>query len=137
VSLCEKNLKKNKLAFLLQSLCLDEPCLREYNKSVNFWFRLPIRTRLGIISFALLAFAIVLLLSWYHDPSHFSYRSVWILRVAPLLFLLWLTWSDLKKILWWHWLIIVIALLVSAIKPGAWLIGIPVIGYILFAGHKK
>jgi len=84
-----------------------------------------------------LTFAIVLLLSWYYNPVHFSYRSGWIIRFAPLFFLLWLAWTDLKRIPWWNWLIMVAILLVCAVKPAFWLAGIPIIGYILFAGRKK
>jgi hypothetical protein len=31
----------------------------------------------------------------------------------------------------------VAVLLICAIKPAFWLVGIPIIGYILFAGRKK
>jgi len=104
---------------------------------VDFWFRLSLRTRLGIISSILLTCAVVLLLSWYSDPSHFTYRQSWIIRFAPLLFLLWLAWTDLKRIPWWNWLLMVAVLLICAIKPAAWLAGVPIIGYILFAGRQK
>ena len=104
---------------------------------MNFWFRLSLRTRLGIISFVLLTSVIVLLLSWYYDPARFSYRDGWILRFGPLIFLFWLAWGDLEKIPWWNWLIILALLIVCAIKPGAWFVGIPVIGYILLAGRRK
>jgi len=104
---------------------------------VNFWFRLSLRTRLGIIAFTLLVCAVVLVLSWYHDPGHFSYRSGWIIRFGPLLFLFWLAWSDIEKIRWWNWLIILVLLIICSIKPAFWFVGIPVIGYILFAGRRK
>ena len=109
-----------------------------YDDSVNFWFRLPLRTRLGIIGSAFLVSVIVLLLLWYQDPVRFSpYRSNWILRFGPLVFLLWLAWGDIEKIPWWNWLIIVVLLIVCSIRPAFWLLGIPVIGYILFGGRKK
>jgi hypothetical protein len=80
----------------------------------------------------------VLLLSWHDDPVRFApYRSGWILCFGPLIFLFWLAWSDLKKIPWWNWLIILASLSFCAFKPAAWFIGIPVIAYILFARRKK
>jgi len=104
---------------------------------VNFWFRLSLRTRLGIIASVFLSCAVVLLLSWYFNPEHFSYRQSWIIRLAPLLFLFWLAWTDLKRIPWWNWLIMVAVLLICSIKPAVWLAGVPIIGYILFVSRKK
>ena len=108
-----------------------------YDGVVDFWFRLSLRTRLGIVSSVFLTLAVVLMLSWYYDSTHFSYRQGWIIKLAPLLFLLWLAWTDLKNIPWWNWLIMILLLLVCAAKPVAWFIGIPIIGYILFTGRKK
>jgi len=79
----------------------------------------------------------VLLLSWYYNPGSFSYRTGWIIHFAPILFLLWLAWTDLEKIPWWHWIIMFVVLVICAVKPGFWLLGIPIIGYIIFARHKK
>ena len=104
---------------------------------MNFWFRLSLRTRLGVIGVSFLILVIVLLLSWYHDPGNFSFRNSWILRYGPLVFLLWLAWSDIAGIPWWNWLVILVILIVCAIKPGAWFVGVPIICYILFAGRKK
>ena len=105
---------------------------------MDFWFRLPLRTRLGIISSVLVVCAVVILLFWYHDPVRFApYRSGWVLRFGPLVFLLWLAWSDLTRIPWWSWIIILVMLIVCAVKPSFWIIGIPAIGYILFARRKK
>jgi hypothetical protein len=111
--------------------------LQVYDSPVNFWFRLPLRTRLGVIGCVFLISVIVVLMSWYHDPDHFSYRNAWILRLGPLIFLLWLAWSDLEQIPWWNWLIMLVILIVCAIKPGAWFAGVPIICYILFAQRKK
>ena len=105
---------------------------------MDFWFRLSLRARLGIIGSALLVFVIVLIFLWYQDPVQFSpNRFAWVLRIGPLVFLLWLAWGDIEKIPWWNWLIIVVVLIVSGIKPAFWLVGIPVIVYILFSGRKK
>jgi len=79
----------------------------------------------------------VLLLSWYQNPGNFSYRNGWVLRFGPLIFFLWLAWTDIAKIPWWNWIIIVAVLLVCAVKPGFWLAGVPIIIYILFTGRKK
>jgi hypothetical protein len=59
------------------------------------------------------------------------------MRFGPLVFLLWLAWTDLAKIPWWNWIIMSVVLIVCLIKPGAWFVGIPLIGYILFASQKK
>ena len=104
---------------------------------MDFWFRLSFRTRLGIIASVLLMCAVVVLLSWYHDPIRFSYRQSWVIRFAPLLFLIWLAWTDLKSIPWWNWFLMMMVLLICAIRPAVWLVGIPIIGYILFAGRNR
>jgi hypothetical protein len=104
---------------------------------LRFWFRLSLRTRLGVIASVFLTFAVVLLLLWYYDPSHFSYRNGWVLRFAPLLFLFWLALPDLVVIPWWNWLLMFVILLICAIKPFFWFVAVPIIAYILFAGRKK
>jgi len=78
----------------------------------------------------------VLLLSW-HDSGNVSYGMIGLLPFAVILFLLWLAWKDLQKIPWWNWLIMCGIFIFCMIRPGAWLIGIPLIGYILFASRKK
>ena len=104
---------------------------------MDFWFRLPLRTRLGIIATVFLTSAVVVLLVWYCDPARFSYRNGWILRFGPLVFLLWVAWGDLEKIPLWNWLIILVLLIVCSIKPAFWFIGVPVIAYILLAQRKR
>ena len=115
---------------ILPLLCYDSP--------VDFWFRFSLRTRIGVISSAFLVAVIVLLFLWFHDPVRFPLQqSAWILCFASLAFLLWLAWADLEKIPWWKWLIILCLLVFCSIKPTLWLIGIPIIGYILFGEQKK
>ena len=116
---------------------LDNTPFRRYDEGVDFWFRLPLRTRLGIISCVLLTCAVVLLLSWYHDPGNFSYRSGWLIRFGPLIFLFWWALPDLEKIPWWSWLIILVLLIACSIKPAFWIIGIPAIAYMLLAMRKS
>jgi hypothetical protein len=130
-------------------LSLDNSRLRMYDGYIikwdipaagvlmNLWFRLPLRTRLGIVASVFLAFAVVLLLLWYHNSTLFSYRSSWVLRFAPLLFLFWLALPELAKIRWWNWVIMFVIMLISAIKPFVWFVAIPVMVYILFGGQKK
>ena len=120
-----------------QDAYLDNRCFRVYDEPVHFWFRLPFRTRLGIIATCLLTFAIVVLLSWYHDPGNFSYRTAWIVPLGAVIFLLWLAWSDVEKIPWWNWLLVIAMLTICMIKPGFWFVGVPIIGYIIFASRKK
>ena len=128
---------KIELVVGLLFLNLDNASFRGYDVGVNFWFRLPLRTRLGIISCSLLTCAVVMLLSWYHDPANFSYRSGWVIRFGPLIFLLWLAWSDLEKIPWWNWLILLVLLIACSIKPAFWFVGIPTIAYMLMAKRKS
>ena len=104
---------------------------------MRFWFRLSLRTRLGVIATVFLAVTVVLLLSWYYDPVNFSYRWGGVLKFGPLAFLLWIAWGDLEKIPWWNWLIILVVLIACGVKPAAWLVGVPIIAYILFGGRKK
>jgi len=78
----------------------------------------------------------VLLLSWY-DTGNISYQVIGIIPFGVILFLLWLAWSDLAKIPWWNWLVMFAILIVCMMKPGAWFVGIPIIGYILFVSRKK
>jgi len=78
----------------------------------------------------------VLFLSWY-DTGNVSYGMIGLLPFGAILFLLWLAWKDLQKIPWWNWLIMCGILIFCMVRPGAWFIGIPLIGYILFASRKK
>ena len=78
----------------------------------------------------------MLLLSWY-DTGGISYGTAGVLPFAAILFLIWLAWKDLEKIPWWNWLLMGGILIVCMLKPGAWLVGIPMIGYILFVSRKK
>jgi len=78
----------------------------------------------------------VLLLSWY-DTGGISYGTVGVLPFAVILFLIWLAWKDLEKIPWWNWLLMGGILIVCMVKPGAWFVGIPIIGSILFVSRKK
>ena len=106
---------------------------------VDFWFRLPLRTRLGIIGFGIVTGAILLLfLAWNAGAFFFGlYHLGGILLFGVILILFWCAWNDLKNIPWWHWFIMIVLLLICAVKPAFWLIGVPVIGYILFQGRKK
>ncbi|MDR0328376.1 MAG: hypothetical protein LBI05_08790 [Planctomycetaceae bacterium] len=85
----------------------------------------------------MLTCAVVVLLSWYHNPDYFTYRSGWVIRFGPLVFLLWLAWSDLEKIPWWNWIIVLVLLMICSIKPAFWLVGIPAIAYIILVKRKK
>lgn len=116
---------------------LDNFLFGVYDVLVNFWFRIPLRTRLGIIGIVFLIAVIVLLLSWYRNPGYVPFRENWVLRFGPLIFLIWLALPELEKIPWRHWLVMLAVILVCAIRPGAWFIGVPVICYVLFAGHRK
>jgi len=78
----------------------------------------------------------VLLLSWY-DTGKVSQGIFGVLPFGVILILIWLAWNDLAKIPWWNWIIMFAILIVCMIKPGAWFVGIPIIGYILFVSRKK
>jgi hypothetical protein len=99
--------------------------------TMSFWFRLPLRTRLGIISTVLLIVAAVSCFLWMNDPGH--HRPIGgIIRLAPILFLLWLAWTDLRRIPFWVWLIAPVVFVLCILKPALWLIVIPVTLFALF-----
>ena len=70
------------------------------------------------------------------DPLH-NKPLYGIIRIAPILFLLWLAWSDLQNIPLWVWCVIPPVLILCALKPGAWLIVIPLGLIALFVMPKK
>ncbi|MDR0611129.1 MAG: hypothetical protein LBG58_13550 [Planctomycetaceae bacterium] len=103
---------------------------------MNFWFRLPIRTRLGIVAIILLIVAIYSLTLWMNDPTH--HRPIAsIIRLSPILFLFWLAWSDLRRIPFWVWLLMPIILIICALKPMCWFLVIPATLFALFILPKK
>jgi len=115
---------------------IEVKCSPETDFFVRFWFRLTQRTRLGIIATLMMTCAVVLLLSWY-DTGKISRGVVGMLPFGVILFLIWLAWNDLEKIPWTNWIIMFAILIVCMIKPGAWFVGVPIIGYILFVSRKK
>ncbi len=102
----------------------------------NFWFRLPLRTRLGIVSTLLLGVAALSLFFWTYDPIHNKPFTAAI-RLAPILFLLWLAWTDLRNIPRWFWFSVPPILFFCLIKPAARLVVIPVALFVLFIMPKR
>ncbi|MDR3197728.1 MAG: hypothetical protein LBU34_07645 [Planctomycetaceae bacterium] len=103
---------------------------------MDFWFRLPFRKRLGIIATILLVVAVISAVLWTNDPVH--HRPITsIIRLAPILFLFWLAWSDLQKIPFWVWLVMPVVLILCAFKPALWFIVIPIALFALFVMPKK
>lgn len=99
------------------------------------WFRLPLRTRLGIVAAMLLVVAAVSIVQAVHDPLHHRLSSV--IKFAALLFVLWLAWNDLERIPFWFYLVAPPALILCLLKPAAWLVFIPATLFILFVMPKK
>ncbi|MDR1964465.1 MAG: hypothetical protein LBQ50_11850 [Planctomycetaceae bacterium] len=103
---------------------------------MDFWFRLPIRTRLGIIATVLLVVAVISFALWTSDPRHHQPISA-VIKFAPILFLFWLAWADLQQIPFWVWLVMPVVLILCALKPALWLLIIPVALFSLFIMPKK
>ncbi len=102
----------------------------------EYWFNLPMRTRLGVVSSLLLGVAVLSIVLWTRDPVHHKPLNS-VIRFAPILFLLWLAWADLRSIPIWFWLAVPPVLIFCLIKPGAWLVVIPVTLCALFVMPKK
>lgn len=103
---------------------------------MDFWFRLPLKTRLGIIATTLMIVAGFSVYWATYDPVR--YRPLYsVIKFAPLLFLLWLAWSDLQSIPIWVYLIAPPILIFCALRPGALFVVIPVALIALFVMPKK
>jgi hypothetical protein len=102
---------------------------------MRFWFRLPFRIRLGIIATILLIAATISVVLWTNDPGHYRLSSI--IRFAPILFLFWLSWADLKQIPFWGWLVMPPMLILCFLKPALWFIVIPAGLIALFVMPKK
>lgn len=100
------------------------------------WFRLPIRTKLGIISSALLVLAGLAIWVAIRDPFH-NIPIRGIVKLAPILFLLWLAWKDLQNIPLWVWFVIPPVMILCALKPFLWFVVIPLGIVALFVMPKK
>lgn len=106
------------------------------NTSMNFWFRLPLRTRLGIVAAILLAVAAVSVYRATHDPLH--HKPLYsLIKFAPVLFLLWLAWSDLQNIPFWAYIAALPVIIICALKPAALFIVVPLALIVLFIMPKK
>ncbi|MDR1923530.1 MAG: hypothetical protein LBQ66_04065 [Planctomycetaceae bacterium] len=93
----------------------------------NFWFKLPLRVRLGVMATVVLVAAIVVVFFVWRDPVHHPVRQYgFLIKIAPILFLLWLAWQDLAKIPLWVYLITPPILIICFLKPILFLIVIPV-----------
>jgi hypothetical protein len=92
---------------------------------MDFWFRLSLRIRLGIISVVLVILAAVSIFFWVSDPVHNRPISG-LIKFAPILLLLWIAWADLKKVPMWVWCVAPFVIIFCLIKPAAWLVVIPV-----------
>ncbi|MDR0705927.1 MAG: hypothetical protein LBF88_13215 [Planctomycetaceae bacterium] len=103
---------------------------------MNFWFRLPIWTRLGIIATILLIVAVISFALWTNDPAHHRPMAS-IIRFAPILFLFWLAWSDLRRVPFWVWLLMPVILIICALRPMFWFFVIPAAVFALFVMPKK
>ncbi|MDR3183280.1 MAG: hypothetical protein LBT89_10265 [Planctomycetaceae bacterium] len=98
---------------------------------MKFWYRLPFRTRLGIVSAVLLVLAAVSMYLWISDPIHNKPISA-LIRFAPIMLLLCLAWVELKNIPRWFWLAVPIVLLAGFIKPAIWFLIVPAVLVWLF-----
>jgi hypothetical protein len=106
----------------------------------NFWFRLPFRVRLGVVAVLFLIISIVMLCVAIGDPAHYPINKYGvIIRIAPIIFLVWIAWYDLIRIPFWVYMVSVPVLLVCLIRPMLFFYVIPLTFFFLFmrTGHSK
>jgi hypothetical protein len=85
---------------------------------IKFWFNLPFRVRLGVASILFLIIAAVLAFITFGDPVNYPINKYGtIIRIAPLLFLVWLSWRDLSRIPLWGYIVFLPLFFVCLIKP--------------------
>ncbi|MCL2744843.1 MAG: hypothetical protein FWE67_13425, partial [Planctomycetaceae bacterium] len=93
---------------------------------MNFWFQLSLRSRLGIIAVLLMTVAGYSLYQYSCDPR--NYRPIGsLIKIAPILCLLWLALPDLEKIPMWCYLIAVPVIIFCMIYPKAMLLIVPAV----------
>ncbi|MDR2762416.1 MAG: hypothetical protein LBB88_07445 [Planctomycetaceae bacterium] len=69
----------------------------------------------------------------FSDPVHYPVnRYSAIIRIAPILFLLWLAWRDLTRIPFWVYIVSFPVLMICLIKPMLFLYVIPIIFVTIF-----
>ncbi|MDR2116488.1 MAG: hypothetical protein LBP87_08905 [Planctomycetaceae bacterium] len=103
---------------------------------MDFWFRLSLQKRLGIIAIILLIIAVISIALWTNDPAH-NRPVASLIRLSPILFLLWLAWADLRKVPFWAWLVMPVVIILCAFKPKLWFVVIPFTFFALFVMPKK
>lgn len=103
---------------------------------MGFWFRLPLRTRLGIIAGGLLLAAAWSVMWATQDPLHNKPINA-LIKFAPIVFLLWLAWYDLLNIPFWVYLITPPILILCVLRPRALIVIVPLVLFILFVMPKK
>ena len=102
---------------------------------MDFWYRLPLRTRLGFVAAFLLIVAGISLALWSQDSVHHKPLGA-VIKLAPIIFLLWLAWKDLQRIPLWAYLAAPPILILCALKPMLWFVVIPVALVALFVMPK-
>ncbi len=100
------------------------------------WFSLPIRTKLGIISAALLGVAVISIILHFADPMH-TKPVYGIIKWAPILFLFWIAWPDLERIPRWVYYVSIPIIVLCALRPVLLYLVIPVGLVALFVMPKK
>ncbi|GHT34690.1 hypothetical protein FACS189427_02470 [Planctomycetales bacterium] len=103
---------------------------------MNFWFNLSLRFRLGIAAIVMAALAGYSLYQYSCDPLH-SRPIYSLVKLVPILCLLWLALPDLEKIPMWCYLVAVPIIIFCAVKPAAMLVIIPAVLLVLFVMPKK
>jgi hypothetical protein len=74
--------------------------------------------RLGVVSVGVLIIAVVVACIVIGDPVHYPVnRYGGILKIAPILFLMWLAWRDLMRIPFWVYIVSFPVLIVCLAKP--------------------
>jgi hypothetical protein len=104
----------------------------------EFWFRLPFRIRLGVVAVVLLIVASVLGYVALSDPVHHPVNKYGaIIRIAPILFLVWLAWRDLVRIPFWVYVVSFPVFVLCLLRPWLFLYVIPIIFIVMFGTTKR
>ncbi|MDR0390391.1 MAG: hypothetical protein LBH59_00665 [Planctomycetaceae bacterium] len=103
----------------------------------DFWFRLSLRVRLGVVSVVLLVIAVSLGYFAISDPVHHPMTKYsTIIKIAPIIFLIWLAWRDFLRIPLWVYLVLFPVAMLCLWKPYTLLYVIPITLIILFVAKK-
>lgn len=107
-----------------------------HRMAMNGFFRLPIRTRIGIASAVLLVAALISYGGKLLHGAHWQ-PSGGLLGMGSILFLIWLAWDDLSAIPRWFWGVFPILLAIGAFRPQLLFVIVPGLFLVCFLWPRK